>query len=72
MKIVVYRTYVLLVPYDQVQRYKEFGDYIRSCYGGEPVAEVSNVTLHPALSASVSILLRPSDSVDRVVIQGQS
>ena len=60
-----------LIAPDQVQRYKEFGDYIRSCYGGEPVAEVSNFTLHPAPSASVSISVRPSDSVDRVVIQEQ-
>ena len=51
-----------LIPIDQVQRAKEFGDWIRSCYGVPIAAMVGNGTrLHLSLPSGTL--------VDRVVIQ---
>lgn len=51
-----------LLPPDAVQRYKEFGDWIRSCYG-RPLASTQGVGF------SFVIALPAPTAVDRIVIQ---
>jgi alpha-L-fucosidase len=57
-----------LIPLDQVSRAKEFGDWIRTCYGN-PAGSANISRTKGGHDTTFTILLKKPSAVDRVLIQ---